>query len=522
MELQRRRRALLSLNARQIAELVEELGELCVGLVLRDVQPLPPRDLLLVLEPDAPAGGPAVLRLRVSADKDASRLHLQQGRLQRGKGPVGPFFVRTLEELQGASLARVQQVRGDRLVIFEFRGAPGGRRALLAELTGRHANLVLLGQGDKVLDLLVPSPAKHKDPRLVLGEVWRPPPGSAPASAELAAIRDEFEEPSEVTPGIAAGHPELAPLSWRVEVALGGEAQDRDLAGARKKLRKRVERKLSRARSLQHGLERKFEACESSERVRLDGELLSANLQRLKRGLDSIELEDWYVDGTPMRLIELDPRRNPKENVERYFARYKKLERSKGELPSEIERATRRVEELEEVLRAAADPERDPDEVDALAVEKGLLDPLQEADLRKRKAPAPRLPYRVFRACHGSEIRVGRSAKDNDALTFRHAHGNDLWLHTADAPGSHVVLRVPGKSTTPDQEEVLDAAHLAVHFSPLREASRAAVHIAERKWVHKPRGAKAGLVTLSGGRKLEIRLQPERVARLLRPHRDES
>ena len=113
------------------------------------------------------------------------------------------------------------------------------------------------------------------------------------------------------------------------------------------------------------------------------------------------------------------------------------------------------------------------------------------------------------------EVRVGRRAKDNDSLTLRHARGNDVWLHTADAPGSHVVLRV-GTNAEPDAEDLLDAAHLAVHFSPLRDSARAKVHVARRKEVHKPRGAKPGLVTLSGGRILDVRMQPERLARLLR------
>ena len=153
------------------------------------------------------------------------------------------------------------------------------------------------------------------------------------------------------------------------------------------------------------------------------------------------------------------------------------------------------------------------------ALPQSLLDPAQEGDPRKRKAPGPRVPYRVFQGCKGSEIRVGRTARDNDALTFKHARGNDLWLHTAEAPGSHVVLCMGGRRGEPDPEELLDAAHLAVHFSPLREAKVASVHVAPRKLVHKPRGAKAGLVTLSGGRRIELRMQPERIARLVRPER---
>ena len=100
----------------------------------------------------------------------------------------------------------------------------------------------------------------------------------------------------------------------------------------------------------------------------------------------------------------------------------------------------------------------------------------------------------------------------------RHARGNDLWLHTAECPGSHVVL-VVGKGSEPDPEEILDAAHLAVHFSPVRGTDRAPVHVAKKKFVHKPKGAKAGLVTLSGGRILKVRMQQGRLDALLRSAR---
>ncbi len=521
LDLQHRRRALLSLNARQIEELVEELSGLLVGTRLQDVQPLPPRDLLLILEPDPPVpDGPAVHRLRLSADGDASRLHLQQDRVRSGRGPVGPFFQRVVDELSGASLEKLQQVRGDRIVLLEFRETPSGeRRALLAELTGRHANLVLLGRDDAVLDVLVAPPKKQEHPRLVVGASWQPPPGQGARPADLPGIEAAFPTPDRVPPAVAAGHPQRAPLSWRVELELGSDVAERDRAADRKRLEKRVERKLSRARSLLRGLEKKLTATDSAERVRLDGDLLMANQHAFARGASHVELEDWYTEGSPLRRIALDPKRTPKENAEHHFERYKKLERSRKELPAELARAAERVAQLEALLARALDEEEDPRALDDEAVKAGLLDPQQIADPRKRKAPTPRLPYRTFRACKGSEIRVGRAAKDNDALTFKHARGNDLWLHTADSPGSHVILCMGGRRVEPDPEELLDALHLAVHFSPLREAKRAAVHVAKRKLVHKPRGAKPGLVTLSGGRTIEVRMQPGRVDRLVRPER---
>lgn len=502
-----------------MGELVRELDPLLRGAGVREVAPLPPRDVLLILDPaPGPPDGPPVLRLRLSAHPEAARLHLQQGRAFRHKGAVGPFFERLARELVGASIRHLEQVGGDRLALVEFSHAPGGRRrALLLELFGRRANLVLLGPDDEVLDVCVPAPARQDGPpRLAPGQPWTAPGGAARAPREAPpAIAQSFPDPADVPPGPVR---DRAPLSWRVECALGALADDALESDARKKLVARAKRKLGRAQGLVRGLEQRAAASDEAERVRQDGELLKAALSRLRRGMDAVELEDWFSAGAPPRRIALDPRRSPQANVQRTFERYKKLERARASVADELARAEERVAQLERLLAAAHEEDADAAALDAAAVTAGLLDQPQVADLRKRKAPPARLPYRSFTACDGSEIRVGRTAKDNDALTFKHARGNDVWLHTADCPGSHVILRLE-KGREPDEHAVLDAAYLAVHFSPARDAARAPVHVARRKLVHKPRGAKPGLVTLSGGRVLEVRVQQARLDALLRSAR---
>jgi predicted ribosome quality control (RQC) complex YloA/Tae2 family protein len=448
--------------------------------------------------------------VRLSANPEAARLHMQHGRVHRHDGPRGRFFQRAAEELAGATLRRLEQVCGDRIVLVEFTDTPSGeRRALLGEFVGRHANLLLLGREDRIMEVLV-APGGKGAARLAVGAVWSAPGGSggAPLHPDVESLADSCA---------AAKIEGLAPLSRWVEEQLEPLAEANMLETVRKRLRSRVSRKLSRARSTVNGLERRRLAAHQSDRTRQDGELLKAELGRMKRGQTSVVVQDWFSDGQE-RKIELDPRRSPQENVERQFERYRKLERARATLDEEIERASVKLKGLEELALQAEDPELDPRTVDAQAVERKLLDPVQQADPRKRKVAAPRLPFRTFRGCKGGEIRVGRTARDNDTLTLRHARGNDLWLHTADAPGSHVVLRLERKQE-PETEEILDAAHLAIHFSPLRGTDRADVHVVPVKQVHKPRGAKPGLVHLSGGRNLQVRMQPERLAGLLRTDR---
>ena len=305
-----------------------------------------------------------------------------------------------------------------------------------------------------------------------------------------------------------------APLSWVVESLVGSQATDLELGRSRKALVARLERKLARAKNQLAGLAKRRDSAEASDRVRQDAELLQAHLGQLKRGDTSLSAEDWTTGET--RTIPLDPARTPKQNLEQLFARYKKLQRALAGMQEEEERAANNLAQLEAFLAQAENESSDPAAVEDAAVAAGAIDPPQAPPPKpgREKTKQGRLPYRTFQGTSGAEIRVGRTARDNDTLTTHHCRGNDLWLHTADSPGSHVVLCLAG-AKEPDPEDLLDAATLALHFSPLRGARKADIHIARGKEVHKPRGAKPGIVTLSGGRTLHLRLEDGRLRRLL-------
>jgi predicted ribosome quality control (RQC) complex YloA/Tae2 family protein len=498
-----------------VGELVQELAPLVQGLLVREVLAAPPRDVLLVL--GATADGPPEWRVRVSASGDAPRIHAQRRRFERHDGPLGPFFRALERELVGARVRAITQVSGDRIVAIETRRDADESRTLLAELVGRHANLVLLGNSGRVLAVLVPAPAEKRAARLRVGDPYAPPPGR-PAGTADEPLRESLPAPTEAAPLARGVETDRAPLSWIVEVALGGQAQVARHEDLVRHLVERAERKLKNARALLVGLERRRAAANDAERVRQDGELVKACLGRIARGAKSLVTDDLYDPALRPRTIALDPKLSPHENLERIFDRAKKLERSRGAVEGEIALAAARIAELEGLLTAARADGADIAALEADAIANGWIEAPQSTLAGRKETPAPRLPYKTYTGLGGAQIRVGRNARDNDDLTFHHARGNDVWLHTADAPGSHVVLRVE-KGAEPHPEDLLDAAHLAVQFSPLAGALRARVHVARRKEVHKPRGAKPGLVTLSGGRVLELRMQPDRLQRLVRTHR---
>ncbi len=139
----------------------------------------------------------------------------------------------------------------------------------------------------------------------------------------------------------------------------------------------------------------------------------------------------------------------------------------------------------------------------------------------RRRGEEEAVPYRTFRSQAGLAILVGRGAAENDQLTVRVARGNDLWLHARGRPGAHVVLRLP-KGAAPDQESLLDAAHLAAHFSDARGEAAPEIVYTRAKHVRKVRGAAPGAVTFSQERAMALRVEPARVERLLQAEEGEG
>lgn len=501
--LQRRR----ALTARHAGELCGEILPLLAGGRVRDVQALPPKGAVLAVE--TPGG---LRRLMLSADPEAPRLHLVRERVRSHRGPLGPFFRRLVEELPGATIQGLMPLGGDRIVRLDL-AAPSGERALVLELVGRHANLALLDGADRVLDVaaLPPPPSDGEEtPRLAPGQPWKAPPGRPPADAGGSLEQDfPLEEPCELGD---------APLSRRVELTLGAHAAEARGASLASELVQRLKRRRKTVERTLAGLDARRRAAAGAERALQDGELLKSATGRVKRGQTSIELDDWFDAAGGKRSIELDPKLSPHENVERLFKRYRKLLKDGVAVEEDAARAEETLARLAALEAEALQPDADCEALDARAVESGLLALRQDGSPKKRAEPPPRLPYRRFEVQSGAEVLVGRSARDNDELSLKVARGSDLWLHTADAPGSHVVLRLQ-KGAEPEPEDVLDAAHLALHYSPLRGATRADIHVARCKEVKKPKGFPPGMVSLSGGRILHLRADPERLKRLLEARR---
>lgn len=232
-----------------------------------------------------------------------------------------------------------------------------------------------------------------------------------------------------------------------------------------------------------------LEQCARRDALRRFGDLISANLYRLEKGQSSALLEDFYEEGQPAVAVPLDPLLTPAQNAQKYYKEYRKQRTAEEMLTVQIRQAQQELAYLDTVfeeLSRAAD-ERDLTEIREELTGQGYL----RAPKGMRRQPASQGPMR-FESSDGFPILVGRNNVQNDRLTLRQAEKNDLWFHTKNIPGSHVVLVTKGREPTP--EAISEAALLAAVFSRGRDSSDVAVDYTRVRNVSKPQGAKPGMV----------------------------
>ena len=269
--------------------------------------------------------------------------------------------------------------------------------------------------------------------------------------------------------------------------------------------RDRVERIRQRAsdllRLLQNAesrLTRKLEAqsaeladCERGEEYRHSGELLIASLYMLHRGDTAAFVPDYNRDPPETVRIELDPRRSPSENAERYFRLYRKAKNAREVLGEQIERSRTELAYLASVASFLERAESEQDLTD-------LRDELYHAGYASRmKNYSPQNKKKLSRPSEtvtpgGYRLLIGRNNLQNDHLTFRVAEKGDLWFHAKGVPGSHVLLLCDGEE--PSAEDYTFAASLAAGYSQASSGQQVAVDYTRVKNVRKPSGARPGYV----------------------------
>lgn len=255
-----------------------------------------------------------------------------------------------------------------------------------------------------------------------------------------------------------------------------------------KELHKAVRNLYDRAVRKQAARKEELAASGKSERLRLYGELLSANLYLAQKGMKSITVPNWYDEGREV-TIPLDVRYTPSQNAQRYFRDYKKKQTAARMLVELLDAGEKEIAYLETVLYEVetAGGEAALNEIRAELKSQGYLKYYKQRD--KKQKPAD---FLRFTSSDGFEILVGRNNVQNERLTLHTARGKDLWFHTKNAPGSHTVVMSQGRDI-PDTTKN-EAAQLAVLHSSQAGGVKVAVDYTEVKNIRKTGDLKPGMV----------------------------
>ena len=228
--------------------------------------------------------------------------------------------------------------------------------------------------------------------------------------------------------------------------------------------------------------------AKNADQYQLYGELLTANLHLVKKGMEQIEVVNYYDEHAKTVNISLDPRKSPSANAQAYFSKYQKAKNAIGIVQEQIDKAAVEIQYFERLMQQmeSASP-KDIEEIRTELAEEGYIKLRQK---RGTKNKSQKLTVEAYSSSDGTEILVGKNNKQNDYLTNKLAARDEIWLHTKDIPGSHVVIR----SKNPSEETLLEAANLAAYFSKAKDSSSVPVDYTKVRNVKKPNGAKPGFV----------------------------
>jgi len=241
--------------------------------------------------------------------------------------------------------------------------------------------------------------------------------------------------------------------------------------------------------------EKTLEDIKNRDSLRIKGEILTAYLHQVERGAESVTLDNFY-DNTSIE-IPLSPNLSPTENAQRYFKQYNKQKRTHTALQEQIQQNQEDQFYLDSVAQAmeTVTTEADIAEIRAELAEQGFVKRKYARPGNKnpqsKKGPGTSKPLR-FTSSDGYEIYVGKNNTQNDYLTLRQAKNHDIWMHTKDIAGSHVIIVTGGAN--PPESTILEGANIAAYYSKGRSSSQVPVDYVQRKHVRKPSGAKPGFV----------------------------
>lgn len=543
--------------------LVYELNNDLTGATIQKIYQPEKDELFLLLHTKQ---GPQ--RLIISANAANPRAHLTKTVKENPASP--PMFCMLLrKKISGGKILSVTQPGLERVIdiAIESYTELGDLtvKHLIAELMGRHSNIILADEEGKIVDSIKHVDISVSSIRYVLpGLTYLPPPSQGklnPLSASLDEIENalySLNEGADVSSGLVGIFTGFSPLAAReISNGIAAETSVSQIIDKLEEMVKRIkkcdfepciifeeekivdywafnvnqykglrtitqkdsiseamdefyllrdlgERKKQRAQALNKSVTNALERCRKKlllqqqtlkdalkkDNYKIKGDLIIANIYRIESGMDKVSLENYYEEGSPLIDIELDKRLSPSKNAQRFYSRYNKAKVAEKMVSEQMELNLLEIKYLESVLHSIAEANMsgDLEEIRQELINEGYIRKVSKKKEKEKKHAFAPLEFEL----DGFKIFVGKNNRQNDYLTLKIAYSNDIWLHTKDIPGSHVIIK-SGGSQVPD-DVLLYAARLAAKHSKAGAGAKTAVDYTSVKNVKKPSGAKPGMV----------------------------
>ena len=262
-------------------------------------------------------------------------------------------------------------------------------------------------------------------------------------------------------------------------------------------------------------IDNKLSECNDMDKYRLYGELITSNLYHIpNKNLNSIEVENYY-DNNNKITIPLDKKYLPSYNAKRYFKKYNKLKNALTIVNTQKEETIRDIDYIESVVyeldnsTSIQDIEVIYEEIseNSLFADKLKSKSKSKKSSNKKAKPMTKNKLSSFNplkyVIDEYTVLVGRNNKENDYLTCKFANKNDIWFHTKDIHGSHVILKTNPNEIVPD-DILLEVAKLAAKHSKAKNSSHVPVDFCKVAFVKKPSGSKPGYVIYSNNKTLYV------------------
>lgn len=500
-------------------------------------------------------------RLYASAASDHARIHLITENPPNPAVPLA-FCMLLRKHLQGGRITDICQKDSERIIEITLEtldelGFAVNKR-LIFEIMGKHSNIILVDlTTGKIIDSIKRVSIDVNRARQVLpGKIYEYPPvqdkipfkeitpeqlsgisrdpksllsaigGISPAAAALLADSNEpYETLKDIRTSISAGtftpavylkddgtpgdfhvipldiYPEkkiFDSVSKMLDYYFVNKESSNRIRQKSSDLEKNLTSMLNKLYLKRQRLGEDLIKAGNSDKYRLFGELLTANIHAVSPGADSVNVINYY-DGSRID-IPLDPKYSASKNAQRYFKKYGKARTALKEKQIQIQETDLDISYLESVS-AFLENVTTVDEVDSIRdelIEAGFLKRRKTVGIKKK----PKIkPYR-YETADGFKVLAGHNNKENDQLTFKMAGPKDYWFHTKDIHGSHVILFTEGRELT--ETAIFDAAAIAAYHSKGRASENVPVDYTQVKHVKKPAGAKPGMVIFTHNRTVYV------------------